>query len=262
MSLPKLCLALLDFFLCKLGELGHFFNSLLVFFSLVSGSLRQLFIRKLLFFLTELLLGCHDLALAVTRLGLLLLLAFCLLLLEGLAGGHVTLFDHGYFFDQRLRIFLRAAAVEHGEQVLHGFGLVQVLLLILLGLLSDLLDFDLSELDLVELALFLLGLLDDRREVALADLAVDELLLDAHRVLTSAQLACLRIELLLFVVALLEQVFVDDFDRLRRHLLLLLAVRLGQVVDDLLVPVLELARLIDLGVQVLDHLLLNIARHD
>ena len=104
-------------------------------------------------------------------------------------------------------------------------------------------------------------LVDDLLKVDFADLAIAVLFVDAVLVPYFLQLSELRVDDLLLVILLLDEVLVDDNDRLARHLLLLLLVRRGQLVHNLFVPVLELAGVIDDGVEVGDDLLLDVIGH-
>ena len=128
-------------------------------------------------------------------------------------------------------------------------------------LLSNLLNFDLAKLNMGNFALDFVRLLNDHFKISLTDLAIETLLVNFDMVLAFSQLACLLIETLLFVISLLDQVFIYNIDGLWRHFFLLLCSCLCKVIDNLFIAILELARLIDLLVKVSDDLPLNVLRH-
>ena len=107
-------------------------------------------------------------------------------------------------------------------------------------------------------ALDFVRLLNDHFKISLTDLAIETLLVNFDMVLALSQLACLLIETLLFVISLLDQVFIYNIDGLWRHFLLLLCSCLCKVIDNLFIAILELARLIDLLVKVSDDFPLNV----
>jgi len=180
-----------------------------------------------------------------------------------LARSHVALLDHGLLADEgRCTGLLFIATTEHRQKVLHGFWLTIVNIIIVVVLLLDSLDLYLAQLDLPQFTLLLLRLLDDDFEIAFANLPISELFVDPVLVITFSQLACLLIELLLLVVPLLDQVLVDRIDCVWRQFLLLLCRCLRQIINNFFISILELARLIDLRVQVRDDLALDVVRHD
>jgi len=116
----------------------------------------------------------------------------------------------------------------------------------LVCLVSDSLHFDFAQLDLAELVLLMLGLVDDEMEVALADLAVTVLLIDRVLRFHCAKLPVLRVDYLRLFVPLLDEVFVDNVDGARGHLLLFFLVDAGKLVDDFFIAVLVLLSVLDL----------------
>jgi len=118
------------------------------------------------------------------------------------------------------------------------------------------LNLDLSELDLCELILLALCLLNDEPQIMFADLALCKFFEDTVLVLHASHFSVLLVKQLLPVVPLLQQVLVDHCDSGLSHILLLLFVGFSKLIYDFFVPVLELTRMINLRVQIYDHLFL------
>lgn len=116
------------------------------------------------------------------------------------------------------------------------------------------LDLHLPELDLCELILLALSLFNDEPQIMLADLALCKFFEHTVLVLDASHFSVLLVKQLLPVVPLLEQVLVDDLDSRLSHIFLLLFVGFSKLVYNLFVPVFELTRMINLRIQINDHL--------
>ena len=93
-------------------------------------------------------------------------------------------------------------------------------------------------------------------------MAIHTFFVDTILVLYLTELFFLLFDELLLVFLLLEEIFVDDVDRVRCHLLLLFTASIWECIDYLLIAILVLASIIDFLVQVSDNFLLNIIGHN
>ena len=80
-------------------------------------------------------------------------------------------------------------------------------------------------------------------------------------VLQVLDFSVLLIEKLLFVISLLLQVLVQHSHLPTRQVTRLILSSFGQLVDHLVVPVLELARVLDLTVEIIDDFFLDVIGH-
>ena len=104
-------------------------------------------------------------------------------------------------------------------------------------------------------------LLNDNIQIVLTKFTVNELFVHAVLSTYGSNLLLLRIDNLLLVIPLLDQVFVDDSYCGGRHLLLLLLASCGELVNHLLITVLELLVVLNFRFLVANDFLLDIIAH-
>lgn len=143
-----------------------------------------------------------------------------LLAFESLARPDIALIKHCYLALEGWLVFLFGSA-KNGKELCHTLGLIASKVFLGIGFVADPFDLDFAQFDLSQLVLFVLSLVNDDFEVTFADLAVAEFFVHAVLVLHVPYLLRLLIELLLLVIPLLEEVFVDYSHRLWSHTFLL-----------------------------------------
>ena len=123
------------------------------------------------------------------------------------------------------------------------------------------LDLDLAQFDLSEFVLLTLTLFNDKPQILLANFAITVFFVDSILILDLAQFSIQIIDHALFVILDLQQVLVNYVHRVWSHLLLLFFVSFGKLFDDLFIPIFELTRVFDFGIQIRYDFLLHVIRH-
>ena len=112
----------------------------------------------------------------------------------------------------------------------------------------DTFNFNLAQFDLGELILLPLALFNNEAQILLADFTIAIFLVHSVLVLGCAHLSIEVVDVALLVIFYFQEVLVDDVHRVWSHLLLLLLICFGELINNLLVSMLELACVFDFGI--------------